>query len=69
MGFRVHSLLFFQRKLFLRFQVDLDLLGDGASHFVLERQRIAQFALIAVAPQMPVVAGLDQLRRDSNLAP
>ena len=58
---------FLQRGLFLRIQVDPNLIGNGSRHVALERQGVPQFTLIALGPQVPVRGTLDQLRGDADL--
>ena len=56
-----------QRGLFLRVEVDSNLLRDRSRDPVLQCQHVAQIAVVRLGPQVPVIACLNQLRRNPNL--
>src|ERR1700733_3638629 len=64
---RIHNLGAFQRGLFLRIQIDPDLLRDGSRHLILQRQSILQLALIALGPKVLVRSSINQLCGDAHL--
>ena len=51
-------------QLFLRRNRHLDLPYDGTCHFTLQREYIAELALVAAVPEMAICRGVDELRRD-----
>jgi len=65
-GLRIDNSDVFQRGLFLGIQIDADLIGDSSGDLILERQRVAQFALVALRPQVLIGGGFDQLRGDTD---
>ncbi len=58
-----------QPRFLLRRQRNLDLSGDCVRHLALQGEDVAQVALVAVGPQVPVRGRMDQLRRDPHPLP
>src|ERR1019366_2717994 len=65
--FRVDRMLPSQLGLFLRRQASRDPLGDLARYFALHGQRVAQFPLVALRPQVPIRGRMNQLGSDAHL--
>src|ERR1700730_7865556 len=61
-SFRVHCLRVLKRRLFLSVQGGPDLLGDGASYLVLEREDIPNISFIALGPQVLVGKEIEKHR-------
>src|SRR5207237_6219169 len=53
-------------SLFSRGHLDSDLVGDRPSYLALQRQDVAQVALVILGPNVMITAGVDQMHRDSN---
>ena len=47
-------------------QTDSNVLCNGVSDLILQRQCIAEITLVLIGPQVLVFRGLNQLRRDAN---
>jgi hypothetical protein len=44
----------------------VNFVGDGAGNFALQRERIAEIAIVGLGPAMGLVAGLDELSGDAD---
>src|SRR6266446_6791719 len=47
-------------------QTAFDLLSDIRRYFVLQGEHVAEVAFISIGPEMPIVRGANQLRRDAH---
>src|SRR5687767_15672964 len=65
---RIHWTTLRQPRLFLRRELNLYLVSDGAGDVALKREHVTQIALVLLAPEVCVGRGVNQLRRDSNAA-
>ena len=54
---------------FVRREVDLERVDDGARHLVLDFEDVDQLAVIALRPEMRAAASVDELRRDAHARP
>src|SRR5687768_10381073 len=52
-----------------RGDLNVNLGGDGASHFVRQREHAANLPFVALGPEMRVGGGLDDLHRDPDAVP
>src|SRR5262249_10975881 len=65
-GFDVAGGRLADRFLFLRKQLDLELLDDGVGDFVLDGKDIGQVPIIAIGPDMAAVLAVDELAGDAD---
>src|SRR3984893_9190506 len=61
-GLWAHSLHLGRRSWPWPAQPPFDLLGDIGGYLILQHEHIAEIAVIAIGPEMPVVSGANQLR-------
>src|ERR1700730_6070308 len=61
-GLGAHSLHLGRRSWPWPAQPAFDLLGDIGGYLILQHEHIAEIAVIAIGPEMPVVSGANQLR-------
>ena len=47
-------------------QLDLQLIDNGVRDLVLDGEDIGEIAVVAIGPQMPPVAAVDELRGDAH---
>ena len=68
-GCDVPGWLFFNRLLFRRQNLGLQLRGDGFGYFALDGEDIGQIAIISLSPKMRVGSRIDELGVDANAIP
>ena len=68
MGVELHPARPRQNRLFLGGELNFDLPGDSTRDFALHDQNVGQVALVFFRPEVPVIAGADQLRGDPHPA-
>ena len=66
MGLGLHRANAREQALLLRGQLDSYLIGNRFGHFVLQRQNVAQVALLGLSPDVRVGGSVDQLRGDGH---
>jgi hypothetical protein len=67
--FEIHRVDSGQARRFRRTQLYLDLTGDSAGDFSLQRQNVLQIALVTSGPPVPISRSVNELSRNAHPVP